>query len=462
MVASYGIGNSGQTIDRRPTDELMGYFRCPRDAAQLPFNGNAEAASLLAEDDTTYVRRIVGVFPLDRASVSLPNVSAAVRLGRRSSGSSFDPGAVCRALRCESYVGPRQRSSTGQGAVRRAYYAVRPLMPVAVRKHLQRLALRDWDRIRFPQWPVDLSVDSLMWRQLALASLVAGEPVPFIWFWPDGYQACCIITHDVETSAGRDFCGHLMQVTESRGFRSSFQVIPEDRYVVPADYLAEIRERKFEVNVHGLNHDGHLFDSHDEFTRRIRRIRDYATEWEARGFRSPVLYRNSRWMNELPFEYDMSFPNVAHLDPQRGGCCTVMPYFFGNVVELPLSMTQDYSLFNILNDYSLAVWTQQVDLVTSHHGLISVNIHPDYIMEQRAQRTYQNLLDLLANRCEVDRVWATLPGEVARWWRERSRMRLVQDGQTWRIEGAGRDRARLAYADFDGRELVVRLAHRSL
>jgi hypothetical protein len=31
-------------------------------------------------------------------------------------------------------------------------------------------------------------------------------------------------------------------------------------------------------------------------------------------------------MKYLCFAYDMSIPNVAHLDPQRGGCCTIMPF----------------------------------------------------------------------------------------------------------------------------------------
>ena len=52
----------------------------------------------------------------------------------------------------------------------------------------------------------------------------------------------------------------------------------------------------------------------------------------------------------------MSVPNVAHLEPQRGGCCTVMPYFVGDVLELPLTTIQDYSLFHILGDYSTTLW----------------------------------------------------------------------------------------------------------
>ena len=59
----------------------------------------------------------------------------------------------------------------------------------------------------------------------------------------------------------------------------------------------------------------------------------------------------------------MSVPNVAHLEPQRGGCCTVMPYFIGDILELPLTTTQDYSLFHILGDYSIALWKQQIELI---------------------------------------------------------------------------------------------------
>ncbi len=39
------------------------------------------------------------------------------------------------------------------------------------------------------------------------------------------------------------------------------------------------------------------------------------------------MYREQRWFDAFEFSYDMSVPNAAHLEPQRGGCCTVMPYF---------------------------------------------------------------------------------------------------------------------------------------
>ena len=203
--------------------------------------------------------------------------------------------------------------------------------------------------------------------------------VPFIWFWPEGAESCVMITHDVEERAGLDFCGHLMDVDQAFGVPASFQIIPEERYTLPTGFLRELVRRGFEVNVQDLNHDGRLFQDRAEFERRAVRIEQYRREFGASGFRSAVLYRNQDWYDQLQFRFDMSVPNVAHLEPQRGGCCTVMPYFVGRTLELPLTTTQDYTLFHILGDYSISLWEQQVDLILRRNGLISFLVHPDYI-----------------------------------------------------------------------------------
>jgi hypothetical protein len=73
------------------------------------------------------------------------------------------------------------------------------------------------------------------------------------------------------------------------------------------------------------------------------------------------MYREQAWFDAFDFSYDMSVPNAAHLEPQRGGCCTVLPYFVGDVLELPLTTTQDYSLFHILGEYSMERWHNRRD-----------------------------------------------------------------------------------------------------
>jgi hypothetical protein len=170
------------------------------------------------------------------------------------------------------------------------------------------------------------------------------------------------------------------------------------------------------------------------------------------------MYRKQDWFGALEFAYDMSVPNAAHLEPQRGGCCTVMPYFNGALLELPLTTAQDYSLFHILNDYSISLWKLQSDLILEKHGLISFITHPDYLTAPRARRVYQKLLAYLRELREERGVWFALPGDVERWWRNRSRMSLVRTGDHWKIEGPDANRARVAFASLDDDEVVYSLS----
>src|SRR5271166_2098248 len=373
---------------------------------------------------------------------------------------SFDAEKVVENLRRERYTAHyRQEGQAFNEILRRAYYAVRPLLGVSARVHLQKIHLRGWHEISFPAWPVDTTVERIHQKLLALSLRAQGlEKVPFIWFWPDGFSSCAIITHDIEDPSGRDFCGRLMDLDQSFGFCSSFQVVPENRYEVSRSFLDSITSRGFEVNVHDLKHDGRLYAEHAEFLRRAKRINNYIREYGARGFRSGILYRNADWYEAFDFSYDMSIPNVGHLDPQRGGCCTVMPYFIGNIIELPLTCTQDYTLFQILDDYSIDLWKKQIALVREHHGLISFIVHPDYIMEERAQDTYEALLGHLAGLREKGSIWTALPRDVANWWRERSQMNLVFEDGRWRAEGPGKERARVAYATLAGDRVTYSLA----
>ena len=369
---------------------------------------------------------------------------------------TFDPSEVVENLRRERYVEEWRHGFSS--ALAKMYYFVRPALPVGVRKHLQRFHLRGWEELSFPLWPVDCSVDNLL-EELMLLSLRASgvERIPFVWFWPEGTSSCAIMTHDVESKVGRDFCPTLMDIDDSYGIKASFQIIPEDRYSVNPDFLESIRQRQFEVVVHDLNHDGHLYKNREQFLERTARINSYGKEYGAEGFRAGVLYRKQMWYNDLKFSYDMSVPNVAHLDPQRGGCCTVMPYFLGDILEIPVTTVQDYTLFSILDDYSIDLWKRQIEIVMKKHGLMSFIVHPDYVLKPRECGIYEALLDHLAFLRREKAVWTTTPGEVNLWWRQRAEMRLVENGHRWQIEGLGKERARLAYASEEEGRLVVQL-----
>jgi hypothetical protein len=362
----------------------------------------------------------------------------------------FDPFQVVNNLRHERYLSNRsqdRRAISANSLVRNLYYLARPLMPVAVRKHLQRRYFRGWDKILFPSWPVDFTVETIF-EQLLILSMKSRnvKRLPFIWFWPEGAPSCAIVTHDVETSAGRDFCPQLMDLNDMFGIKTAFQIVPEKRYSVPQAFLDCIRERGFELNVHDLNHDGRLMEDREEFLHRAKHINLHGQRFGALGFRSAMLYRNIDWYEALDFSYDMSVPNVAHLDPQRGGCCTVFPFFNGKMLELPVTMAQDYSLFHILKDYSIGIWKEQISLIREKHGLMQIIIHPDYIRDTAARQVYTELLCYLSELRAGGQTWIALPGEAAAWWRLRSELKLVNDGGSWHIEGEGRQRARIAHA----------------
>jgi hypothetical protein len=445
---------------------LLDYFRCPAEFSNLETTGILSEGSGFFKfgENVVCYGQCSGAAPCSTLQCKLPNVLDLQKIGGDRMQIPFNLSQVVDNLRRERY---QQRDKgilkySGSGSVsRRIYYSLRPILPVVVRRQLQKIRLKGWRRIPFPRWPVDFSVESLM-EQILTLILKSGrvDRIPFIWFWPDGAPGCAIMTHDVEGSAGLKFCAELMNIDDSFQIKSAFQVVPEVRYQAGLQFLQSIRDRGFEVNVHDLNHDGDLFLEKKEFLRRAERINRYVADFQTEGFRAGAMYRNQDWFEAFNFSYDMSVPNVAHLEPQRGGCCTVMPYFVGKILELPLTTIQDYSLLHILGDYSTDLWKSQIDLILKRNGLISFIIHPDYMIEQRAQGVYKQLLRYLVKLRDERQLIIMLPSEVNRWCRARAQMSLVRDGDMWKIKGADHERARVAYASLENDRLVYKVEAR--
>jgi hypothetical protein len=442
---------------------FVDYFKCPAEfAAFRPSTSlSGKKRSFRFGPDLICYGRLASRHGRNGQNGSSENAADFVRFEGNTCFLPFDPDEVVDNLRLERYVpllDSEPRNSKTSAVTRNAYYAVRPLLPVTIRKHIQRVALRGWDQRPFPAWPVDQTVDCLFERLLGLALQASRKKaIPFIWFWPDGFSAAAVMTHDVETARGRDSCIELMDLNDSFGVKSSFQFVPEVRYTIPDLLLQTIRERGFEINVHDLNHDGHLFRDRQEFLRRAAKINQYVRDFGAAGYRSGVLYRNPDWYDAFRFSYDMSFPNVAHLDPQSGGCCTTKPFFIGKILEIPVTAAQDYTLFHILEQYSTELWKKQIDLISTKHGILNFVVHPDYIMEPRPRKIYAELLETLSDLRRDANLWIALPRHVDAWWRARHRMKLVRNGDGWRIEGPESDRARVAFARIENGQLVYDL-----
>jgi hypothetical protein len=428
---------------------FLQYFRCPEQFVRFAVNhGLSENSGFFRFGPSAMgYGRYAGHRPASSERHQLRDAWDDIDCTSGSVCLPFDLEEVIENLQLERYTKGSQNGSSETGALARIYYAIRPFLPVAFRRHLQRAYLGDWRKIAFPRWPVDHTVDSIVRGSMQLLLRAQRlDRIPFIWFWPHGASAGASMTHDVETAAGRDFCGSLMDLDESFGIAASFQIVPEERYEVSEKFLDSLRKRGFEVNVQDLNHDGRLYNDRREFARRAQKINDYGRRFGASGFRSAILYRRQEWYTDLDFSYDMSVPSSGHLEPQRGGCCTVMPYFVGKILELPVTTTQDYSLFNYLRLFSIDLWKRQTDLILEQNGLMNFIVHPDYIVKDRENNVYRQLLAHLTWLRTKRNVWVATPGEIALWWRQRSKMALVSDGGDWRVEGAGSERAGVAYA----------------
>jgi hypothetical protein len=427
----------GHVWGAKPSGET-GFFRYGPTA--VCYGQSASGVAKKVEDAGLYdIRKSIR---MDGADVHLP----------------FDLTQIVENLRRERYVPsltPGREKLVTREWMLKTYYFLRQSLPNSLRRRMQRVYFSDWKARPFPGWPVDFTVDNLHGEILKLL-MAAGHAnrVPFIWYWPDGAPNCLVMTHDVETSAGRDFTPQLMVLDDSYGFKASFQVIPESRYELSDDFVEEIRNHGCEFNIHDLNHDGRLYRQREEFLRRAKKINQYARRYNARGFRAGSMYRMLDWYDAYEFSYDMSLTNVAHFEPKRGGCCTVFPFFLGKVLELPLTTSQDYSIFHILNDYSIDLWKKQLDLIRQRNGLMTFLTHPDYLINNRARKVYESLLGYLREMIDREKIWVALPGDVDRWWRTRSKLRLVPKGSSWEIEGPEAERARIAFAVDAGDHLV--------
>ena len=208
----------------------------------------------------------------------------------------------------------------------------------------------------------------------------------------------------------------MWQILEERlGFRSLFNFVPE-RYKINPKLMDNLRRRGFEVGVHGLKHDGRLFDSKPAFMEKANRINGYLKEWNAVGFRAELTHRQPEWMQALEIEYDLSFFDTDPFEPIPGGTMSIWPFFIGHFVELPYTLVQDYTLKSVLGEKSPRIWLEKVDYIERYHGMALVNTHPDYLKSKSTWDVYYEFLKEMKKR---DCYWHALPGDLARWWKER-------------------------------------------
>lgn len=255
--------------------------------------------------------------------------------------------------------------------------------------------------------------------------------------WPGGKQFALVLTHDVEGEKGLNRVQALAGLEMDVGFRSSFNFIPEGAYQLPRSLREWLAQNGFEIGVHDLRHDGKLYLSHGRFMRRAERINRYLQEWGAVGFRSGFMFRNLEWIHQLDIEYDASTFDTDPFEPQPAGRHTIFPIWVpqpatshlyratfsknGGYVELPYTLPQDFTLFLLLQERSIAVWKSKLDWIVEHGGMVLMNTHPDYMSFDGNGRDfefpathYRELLEYINSRYS-GMYWKALPRDLAAW-----------------------------------------------
>lgn len=338
----------------------------------------------------------------------------------------------------EDYLWERYAQADRSGGAASLYYRLKPLLPRAAQLILRRAYARRQAIRGFPRWPVEpLLVDRL---EAGLRErLAAVAELEFVWFWPEGRRFAAVMTHDVEGPAGIANIARVLEVERRHGVVSSWNFCG-DWYPIPSGTFEHLRAAGCEIGLHGITHDNRMWRDRASFESELPEIHRLLGAWGAAGWRSPATHRRAEWMQELGADYDSSFPDTDPFEPKSGGCCSIFPYFLGDIVELPITLPQDHTLWEIIRERSIEPWVEKTAWIAAHHGLVNLIVHPDYVIDPDRLALYDAFLTHLTR---MDGAWIALPRDVAAWWRRRTAEGIA-------AEGAVVGRARL-----DGSQLVL-------
>ena len=309
------------------------------------------------------------------------------------------------------------------------YYQVKPIIPKRVRLGFRRHIVKQIMKNKGLKWPIDPS----------------SAERPEGWKgWPGGKRFALVLTHDVEAAEGLKKCHKLMELEESLGFRSSFNLVATD-YEISDELVKELKERGFEIGVHGLKHKGNPFGSESVFRKQAKEINKYLKQWGSVGFRSPSMYHELKMLHYLDIEYDASTFDTDPFEPQPDGVGTIFPVWIYSdehkkgYVELPYTLPQDYLIFIIMREKTTDIWTNKLDWIVSNGGMALIIAHPDYMSFDNSKKYseypaefYKRFL-LYIKEKYADQYWNPLPKEIARFWKQNYSRRSISLGKKLHI-----------------------------
>ncbi len=323
---------------------------------------------------------------------------------------------IISRLLTENYIKKRRPISTRLGI---QYNKI----PVRLRNALFKILIKFKKDSGFPRWPIENYLENTRYNFI-LKLKEKFKKIPYISFWPKGKFAFAL-THDMDTQSSFENIKKIRCIEKKYNFVSSWNVLANE-YKINFDKLEELKKENCEIGSHGYNHDGLLsFLPKEKIDSRIKYCMEIFKKFNIRGFRAPQLQKSEDMLAVINnyFEYDSSMADtdILSIVGMRCGCCSIFPYFIKNMVELPLTIPQDYRMIYTLrldDDQILDVWKKKIDFIIKSGGLVLINSHPDNHLSgsERGLRLYDKILNYISKQDS----YHDLPINIAKWWRERN------------------------------------------
>jgi len=302
-------------------------------------------------------------------------------------------------------------------------------LPSILRDAILRFSVRRRLRNRdaFPRWPAEPVVEGIRALVMDAARRVspAFQPAPF---WPDGKKYAAALTHDVDSDEAwkKGYWREFADIEEAHGLRSSWHVCSIHMLRWERD-LEELARRGHEIAWHGPRHDYRIaFMTPAELAATLADGKPLMDRFGIRGFRSPNYLRTTRLYEGLAgtLGYDSSTMDTAAepLSPTaRTGCCTVFPFFRGDLLVIPLTLPDALTIRCLTGDDAGAISAVQLaklEWIKGVGGLVFAITHPEAWISMRKGSfgAYRKLVERLAADNEA---WKALPRSIEEWWRAR-------------------------------------------
>lgn len=334
---------------------------------------------------------------------------------------NFDPQATIEFLQKEQYLIPKK-----------LLYQFMPLhyhiVPGRVRRYIKKILVliaqktADKNKLKFPSWPVETSVETIRHIFFACKSLLGNGDLEPLSSWPENKKFAVVLSHDIDTSEGFHNIDKFIRIEKRYNMRSCWFVVGQF-FNAHRNQLTALMQDGFEIGCHGYVHDNKLISLGQVRMRdSLLRCADMLNKLEIKGFRSPSLLRSAELFNVLKdlFLYDSSVPDTeAFLQiAPRSGCCTVFPYKTqGKLWELPITLPLDSTLLALgyKPDKIYGIWKDKIEWIKKIGGMVQIATHSEsyYSGNSDMLRVYEKLLDFISH--DSDYCWIAKPQEIVAW-----------------------------------------------